>query len=158
MSSAALANRHHRNVEIVADDVPPGVTGSAAQHVAEKTREILLSPCIADHPFDLAGGDIESGDQGLSAVTPVLELAPLDLARQHRQPRRDALQDLNAGHLVDRNGAMGVVGAGRSLVNLTDVSALGLTRSEIVDSGGYERVGATRKGVASPAASISRYF
>jgi hypothetical protein len=57
---------------------------------------------------------------------PVLELAPLDLARHHRQPRRDALQGLNAGHLVDRNRAMGVVGAGRSLVNLTDVGALGI--------------------------------
>jgi hypothetical protein len=33
-------------------------------------------------------------------VAPVLELAPLDLVRHHRQPRRDALQGLNAGHLV----------------------------------------------------------
>src|SRR6266852_2724466 len=30
------------DVEIVADDIPPCVRGGAAQHVAEKSREILL--------------------------------------------------------------------------------------------------------------------
>ena len=113
------------DVEIVADDVPPNVGGST-QHAAEKSREIPFGPGIADHAFDLAGGDVEGGDQGLSAVAAVLELTPLDLARHHRQPWRDALQRLNAGHLVDRNRAMGVVGPGRSLVNLADVGALGI--------------------------------
>ncbi len=89
------------DVEIVADDIPPSVGGGAAQHVAEKSREILLGPCVADHPLDLASGDVESGDQGLSAVPPILELTPFDLAWHHRQPRRDTLQGLNAGHLVD---------------------------------------------------------
>src|SRR5437660_11670957 len=32
----------------------------------------LLRPGIADHAFDLAGGDVESGDQGLSAMAAVL--------------------------------------------------------------------------------------
>src|SRR3977135_244027 len=114
------------DVEIVADDIPPCAGGSSAQHIAEKSREVLLSPGVTDHPLDLAGGDVESGDQGLSAVAAVLELASLDLARHHRQPRRDALQGLNAGHLVDRNRAVGVVGAGSGLVNLTDVGALGV--------------------------------
>src|SRR6266851_2196895 len=114
------------DVEIVADDIPPSVGSGAAQHVAEKSREILLGPCVADHPLDLAGGDVESGDQGLSAVPPILELTPFDLAWHHRQPRRDTLQGLNAGHLVDRNRTMGVIGAGCSLVNLTDVGALGI--------------------------------
>src|SRR6266567_1006689 len=114
------------DVEIVADDIPPSVGGGAAQHVAEKSREILLGPCVADHPLDLASGDVESGDQGLSAVPPILELTPFDLAWHHRQPRRDTLQGLNAGHLVDRNRTMGVIGAGCSLVNLTDVGALGI--------------------------------
>src|SRR6266581_890201 len=114
------------DVEIVADDVPSGVGGGAAQQVAEKSCEILLGPGLADRPLDLAGGDVEGGDQGLSAMAAVLELAPLDLARHHRQPRRDALQRLNACHLVDGNRAMGVVGAGRSLVNLADVGALGI--------------------------------
>src|SRR5438128_11245019 len=88
------------NVEIVADDVPPGVAGSAAQQVVEKSRKIPFSAGFADHALDLAGGNIEGGDQGLSAVAAVLELTPLDLARHHRQPRCDALQGLDAGHLV----------------------------------------------------------
>src|SRR6266849_5150810 len=107
------------DVEIVADDVPPNV-GASTQHAAEKSREIPFGPGIADHAFDLAGGDVEGGDQGLSAMAAVLELTPLDLARHH------PLQRLNAGHLVDGNRAMGVVGAGRSLVNLADVGALGI--------------------------------
>src|ERR1700730_2331064 len=112
------------DVEIVADDIPPCVGGSAAQHIAEKSREILLGPSVANHPFDLACGNVESGDQGLSAMPTILELTSLDLTRHHRQPRRDALQGLNTSHLVDRNRTMGIIGAGCSLVNLTDVSAL----------------------------------
>src|ERR1700730_14499913 len=65
------------DVEIVADDVPPSVGGSAVQQAPEKSLEILLSPGIADHAFDLAGGNVEGCDQGLSAVVAVLELAPL---------------------------------------------------------------------------------
>src|SRR6516225_5539730 len=63
--------------------------------------KVLLGPGVADHPGDFADRDIETGDQGLRAVAAILEFAPLDLARLHRQPRRDALQRLNAGHLVD---------------------------------------------------------
>src|ERR1700676_4451524 len=66
------------DVEIVADDVPPDVGGGAAQQAAEKSGEILLCTRVADHAFDLAGGDVEGSDQGLSAVAAVLELAPLD--------------------------------------------------------------------------------
>src|SRR3984957_20422439 len=114
------------DVEIVADDIPPGVGGGAAQYPAEKSREILLSPRVADRPFDFSCDNVESRDQGLSAMPAILELTSLDLARHHRQPRRDALQGLNTSHLVDRNRTMGVIGAGRSLVNLTDVGALGI--------------------------------
>src|SRR5215470_9264003 len=39
---------------------------------------------------------------------------------------RDALQRLNAGHLVDRDCAMALVGAGRRLVDLTDIGAFGI--------------------------------
>src|ERR1700737_760313 len=114
------------DVEIVADDVPPSVGDGAVQQAAEKSREILLSPGIADHALDLAGGNVEGRDQGLSAVAAVLELAPLDLARHHRQSRRSALQCLNAGHLIDRDRAMAFIGAGCSLVHLTDIGALGI--------------------------------
>src|SRR6266480_65852 len=114
------------DVEIVADDVPAGVGSGAAQQVAEKSCEILLGSGIADHALDLAGGNVEGGDQGLSAVAPVLELAPLDFARHHRQPWGDALQRLNAAHLVDRDRAMSGIGAGRGPVDRADVSALGV--------------------------------
>src|ERR1700682_3209942 len=114
------------NGEIVADDVPSGVAGGAAQQLVEKSRKIPFSAGFADDACDLAGGNVECGDQGLNAVAAVLELTPLDLARHHRQPRRDALQGLDAGHLVDRDRAMGVVAGGRSLVNRADVRALGV--------------------------------
>src|SRR5580698_3810928 len=114
------------DVEVVADDIPPCVGGGAAQQSVEKTCKVLLGPGVADHPDDFADGDIETGDQGLRAVAAILEFAPLDLARLHRQPRRDALQRLNAGHLVDRDCAMALVGAGCGLVDLTDVGAFGV--------------------------------
>src|SRR6266852_3812797 len=43
---------------IVADVVPPNV-GASTQHAAEKSREIPFGPGIADHAFDLPGGDVE---------------------------------------------------------------------------------------------------
>src|SRR6202030_2939075 len=98
------------DVEVVADDIPPCVGGGAAQQGVEKTCKVLLGPGVADYGGDFADGDIETGDQGLRAVAAILEFAPLDLARLHRQPRRDALQRLNAGHLVDRDCAMALVG------------------------------------------------
>src|SRR5262252_8929642 len=110
----------------VANDIPPCVGGGAAQQGVEKTSKVLLGPGVADHPGDFADRDIETGDQGLRAVAAILEFAPLDLARLHRQPRRDALQRLNAGHLVDRDCAMALVGAGCGLVNLTDIGAFGV--------------------------------
>src|SRR6516225_5223556 len=114
------------DVEVVANDIPPCVGGGAAQQGVEKTSKVLLGPGVADHPGDFADRDIETGDQGLRAVAAILEFAPLDLARLHRQARRDALQRLNAGHLVDRDCAMALVGAGSGLVNFTDIGAFGV--------------------------------
>src|SRR5208282_894600 len=93
------------DVEIVANDVPPNV-GGITQHAAEKSREILFGPGIADHAFNLAGGDVEGGDQGLSAMAAVLELAPLDLARHHRQPRRGLDSACNAAAAAPGSTAM----------------------------------------------------
>src|SRR6516164_4889171 len=114
------------DVEVVANDIPPCVGGGAAQQGVEKTSKVLLGPGVADHPGDFADRDIETGDQGLRAVAAILEFEPLDFARLHRQPRRDALQRLNAGHLVDRDCAMALVGAGSGLINLTDIGAFGV--------------------------------
>ena len=114
------------DIEIVADNVPLCGGSGAAEQVAEKPREILFRPGIAYDAFDPASGDVESGDQGLSAVALIFELASLDLARHQRQPRRDALQRLNAGHFVDGDRAMSVIGAGCGLVNRTDIRALAI--------------------------------
>src|ERR1700724_4111250 len=111
------------DVEVVADDIPPCVGGGAAQQGVEKSCKILLGPGVADHPGDFAVRGIKGCDQGLSAVAAILELAPLDPARVDRQSRRGALQGLNAGHLVDRDRAMAVIGTGCGLVNLADVGA-----------------------------------
>src|SRR5271154_2188177 len=100
------------DVEVVANDIPPCVGGGAGQQAVEKTSKVLLGAGAAD--------------QGLRAVAAILEFAPLDLARLHRQSRCDALQRLNAGHLVDRDCAMALVGAGCGLVNLTNISAFGV--------------------------------
>jgi hypothetical protein len=42
----------------------------------------MISSGGADHTPNLAGGNLEGGDQGLSAVAAVLELATLDVRRK----------------------------------------------------------------------------
>src|ERR1700732_1434267 len=86
------------DVEIVADNVPLCGGSGTAEQLAEKPREILFRPGIAYDASDPARGDVKSSDKGLSAVALIFELASLDLARHQRQPRRHALQRLNAGH------------------------------------------------------------
>src|ERR1700737_4616986 len=113
------------NVEIVADKVPLCGGSGAAEQVAEKPREILFRPGIVYDAFDLARGDVKSSDKSLS-VALIFELASLDLAQHQRQPRRDALQRLNAGHFVDGDRAMSVIGTGCGLVNRTDIRAFAI--------------------------------
>ena len=91
-----------------------------------KVRKIFFAPAIADRAFDLAGGHIEGGNQGLSAVAAIFELTTLDLAGRHRQSRRYALEGLDAGHLIDGNGAVGVIGDGGGFVHRADVCAFGI--------------------------------
>ena len=114
------------DVEIVAENGPVCGGSGAAEQVAEKPREILFRPGIAYDAFDLASGDVESGDEGLSAVALIFELASLDLARHQRQTRRNTLQRLNAGHFVNGDRAISVIGAGCGLVNRTDIRALAI--------------------------------
>jgi len=57
----------------------------------------------------------------------ILELAPLDMPRLHRQGRGGTLQRLNAGHLVDRHGVHVLLGGRRCrLVDGADIGALGV--------------------------------
>src|ERR1700738_2335749 len=60
--------RRKVDVEIVADNVPLCGGSGAAEQVAEKPREILFRPGIGNDAFDLASGDVESGDQRLSGL------------------------------------------------------------------------------------------
>lgn len=53
------------DVEIVADDVPLCSGSGTAEQAAEKPREILFGPGVADNARNLSRGDVESGDQGL---------------------------------------------------------------------------------------------
>src|ERR1700738_1818405 len=102
------------------------VLGAALLSRWRRPREILFRPVIAYDAFHPARGDVKSSDKGLSAVALIFDLASLDLARHQRQPRRDALQRLNAGHFVDGDRAMSVIGTGCGLVNRTDIRALAI--------------------------------
>src|SRR4051794_34703726 len=88
--------------------------------------EVLLGPVVADDPSDLAGSNVKGGDQGLSAITTVLDPPPLDLARLHRPSRCDPLHGLNAGLLVDGNRAVAFIGRRGVFVDGADVRAFGL--------------------------------
>jgi hypothetical protein len=55
----------------------------------------------------------------------IFELPPFDVAGLHRQAWRGALQRLNTGHLVDRNGLHALFGdTGSGLIHRADVSTL----------------------------------
>ena len=59
-------------------------------------------------------------------MTAVFELVPFDLTGHHGLVRRNAFQGLDASLLVDGDDAMGLVGSRRSLVDRTDIGALGI--------------------------------
>ena len=80
---------------------------------ATKSASVRVSPIAA---ADRAGRDVERRDQGSGAVPDVLELTPFDVSRLHRQARGGAFQGLDAGHLVDRNGADHLVQRSRGAV------------------------------------------
>jgi hypothetical protein len=86
------------------------VSGGPIEQGAEKSREVLFAAGIADHAFDLTGGDVEGGDQHLSAVSTIFEFVPFDLARHHGQVRRNPFRGQNANLLVDGDDAMVLIG------------------------------------------------
>ena len=73
------------DVEIVADNGPVCGGSGAAEQVAEKPREILFRPGNA-YDASTRQADVESGDQGLSAVALIFELASLDLPGTNGSP------------------------------------------------------------------------
>ena len=70
----------------------------------------------------LPTGNIETGNQSLSAMTNVLKLAAFLLARSHRQVFGFALLSLNSGHFVDADGSFPGIGSLQGMeVRLADV-------------------------------------
>jgi hypothetical protein len=64
-------------------------------------RQELLVPMTAFHRADeLAGRDLERGEQAGGAVPDIVEALPFGHAGQHRQHRRRAVQCLDLGLLV----------------------------------------------------------
>jgi hypothetical protein len=101
-----------------------------SKKMVQKRHEIRLGARIANGAADFTRDDIERSDQGFCAMADILELPPFDVAGLHRQPWGGALQRLNTGHLVDRNGLHVLFGGGWSrLIHRADIGALG------VDSG-----------------------
>jgi hypothetical protein len=90
-------------------------------------HEIGLGAGITDSAADFACGNIERGDQGFGTVPDILELAPLDMSRLHRQARGGTFQRLDAGHFVDRNSLHVLLGGGGGgLIHRADIGALGV--------------------------------
>ncbi len=114
------------DVEVVADDAPWLVRHPLAEARLEEGCEVGFGTAFADRALERAGGDIEGGDERLRAVALVFELPALDLARLHRQAGGQALQGLDAGHLIDRERAHPRRIAQRLAVDLADVPALGM--------------------------------
>lgn len=112
------------DVEIVQDQVPMGVVVALCEQFGQVLREVLLGAARADAVGDLAGDDIERGDQGQGTVADVLVLAQLGPAGAHRQGGRGTLQGLHAGHLVDAARLDAGGGAsGREPIGFADVLA-----------------------------------
>ena len=82
---------------------------------------------VADLAEHLSGRHVEPGDQGLGAVADILELPPFDGTRAQGQARRTAFQSLDAGHLIERDGAhAGQRRRSGGVVDRADVGALGV--------------------------------
>src|SRR5262245_44877260 len=115
-------------VEVVGDDVPAGGGRVGGDDRLDMGQEVGLGPGRAgvrgEHP---AGGDVAAQDERAGAVADVLELAPLDLARDERQAGVLTFERLDAGQLVGAHGALAAVGEGGGVVvQGADVSHLGV--------------------------------
>ena len=80
-----------------------GVTRNQRLEVGEK---VSFRARIAHATFGQASGrHIETGNQGLGPMPGIFKLLPLALTRSHRVVGRTSFQGLNAGHLINGDGA-----------------------------------------------------
>ena len=89
-------------VELIDDDVIDAVAGMVRNQRGDETAEILFGAGLPAVGVDAAHGHAQCRAQGLCPVALVLELPCERLARRQRQVGGDALQGLNAGHLINR--------------------------------------------------------
>jgi hypothetical protein len=76
--------------------------------------EIGFGTRVSDTAHDLAGGHVEAGDQGLGAMTDILEFTALGVPRRHRPVGVGGFERLNPGFLIDAHGVntLGSLGQG----------------------------------------------
>ena len=86
---------------VIVHDQVQLLVGVAAGEVAEEDQELLVPVPWFAHAGDLAGGDLERGEQGGGAVPDVVVGALLGMAGLHRQHLLGAVQRLNLGLLID---------------------------------------------------------
>ena len=77
------------------------ITRIAFNQGLDEVGKIRFGTGIPTYPLHLAGCYIDTRNQGLRAMARVLKFPGLRLAWPHGQIRRDPLQGLDAGHLID---------------------------------------------------------
>ena len=91
----------------------PEAFSSRGEQRFQVSHEICLGTAVSNGALHFAGNNIEGGNQGLRAVADIFELAPFYLPWLHGQGGCGAFKRLNAGHLIDGNGAHAFLGRGR---------------------------------------------
>ena len=69
------------DVQIVGHDLPLDIGCGAIEHSFQEDCKVGLAPMVADLAEHLSDRYVEPGDQGLGAVTDILELPPFNGAR-----------------------------------------------------------------------------
>ena len=109
------------DVEIVADNVRLALGAALLSKWRRNRAKSFSVRVLPITPSTAPVATSKAAIKSLESMTAVLKLAPFHLARHHRQTRCDAFRGLNAGHLVDGDRAMAVIGAGGGLVDPADV-------------------------------------
>lgn len=110
-------------VQVVRDDFPFCTGWLAGDQALEECGVVLLCAPRANPAQNPSRGNIEGGDQGLRTMADVFVFAPLHKTRSHRLRWRGALQRLDAGHFINRDGTNAFLRPFlRFGVNMADIS------------------------------------
>jgi len=110
-------------VEAIHHQMPLRGVGVSGDQRLEVGQKVGFRARIAYRTFRNApGGDIKTGNQGLGAMTGIFKLLPLTLTGSHRLVGSTPFQGLNAGHLINGEGAFAALRSlYRTQVEVTDV-------------------------------------